>query len=164
MFDYNSIKDKVVDSYGRKIVLSLFSEFVRTGYKPIWSFYDDWKKVYLEVADPTEYETAMRLIGDYDHWLLIRNHPKLKPIFDKWAKEVEVKLRSDMIKQMAKHARSPNGAAAAKWIAEGQFMKRVLKNKVDKEEEEEMRQEIANRVSDDMARLGMTVVEGGKHA
>ena len=164
IFDYSSIKGKVVDSYGRRVVLSLFSEFVRTDFTPIWSLHNDWKPIYLDVADPTEYETAMRLIGDYDHWLLIRNHPKIKPIIDKWAKEVEVKIRSEAIKQMTKHAKQPNGAAAAKWIAEGTFMKRVLKNKVDKEEEAEIQQEIATRVSDDMERLGLKAIDGGKRA
>lgn len=163
-FDYSTIKDRVIDAYGRRVVLSLFSEFVRTDFKALWSLHTDWKPVYLDAADPTEYESAMRLIGDYDHWLLIRNHPRIKPTIDKWAKEVEVKLRSQMIMQMASHAKKPNGAAAAKWLAEGAFMKRVLKNKVDKEEEAEMAEEIANRVSDDMERLGMKVVQGGKSA
>jgi hypothetical protein len=163
-FDYSTIKDRVIDAYGRRVVLSLFTEFVRTDFTPIWSLHNDWKPIYLDAADPTEYETAMRLIGDYDHWLLIRNHPKIKPIIDKWAREVEVKIRSEAIKEMSKHAAKPNGAAAAKWMAEGQFMKRVLKNKVDKEEEQAIAAEIADRVSDDMVRLGMKVVEGGKHA
>lgn len=161
-FDYESIRDKVVDTYGRRIVLSLFSEFCRTDYTPLWSLHKDWKPVYLEVADPTEYEAAMRLIGDYDHWCAIRNHPKVKPIIDKWAKEVEVKLRSEMIREMAKHAKKPNGAAAAKWLAEGQFMRRVLKNKEDKQEEMEVAGAIADRLSEDMERLGLSVVAGGK--
>lgn len=163
-FNYDSIRDKVVDSYGRRIILSLFEEFKRTEFTPLWSLKKDWYKIYLEVADPTEYETAMCLIGDWEHYNLIRNHPKIKPTMDKWAKEVEVRLRSKAILQMAKHANAPNGASAAKWIAEGAFMQRVLKNKQDKQAEQEVRDEIAERVAGDMERLGLRVVEGGKDA
>ena len=162
MFDYASIKDKAVDSYGRRVVLSLFSEFVRTDFTPLWSLHNDWKPVFLAVADPSEYETAMQLIGDWEHYQLIRNHPKIKPIMDKWAQEVEVKLRSQAILRMVKHAGDPNGAAAAKWLAEGAFMGRVLKNKQDKEQEKEVVDEISKRVSGDMERLGLSVVRGGK--
>jgi hypothetical protein len=161
-FNYEDIREKVVDSYGRKVVLSLFSEFVRTDFTPLWSLYKDWKPVYMECADPTEYETAMRLIGDWDHFQVIRNHSKLKGVFDKWAKEVEVKVRSQSIMKMVKHSAAPNGAAAAKWLAEGAFMGRVLKNKEDKAAEQEVRDELAERVAGDMERLGIRVIAGGK--
>jgi len=161
-FDYESIREKVVDSYGRKVVLSLFSEFVRTDYTPLWSLHKDWKPIYLEVADPTEYETAMRLIGDWEHYQAIRNHSKIKPLMDKWAKEAEVKLRSQSIMKMVRHSGAPNGAAAAKWLAEGSFTGRVLKNKEEKAAEQEVRDEVAERVSEDMVRLGLKVVAGGK--
>lgn len=161
-FDYESIRDIVVDPYGRRIVLSLFEEFKRTNYKPLWSLRKDWYATYMECADPTEYSTAMALIGDWEHYNLIRNHPKIKAIMDKWAKEVEVKLRSQSIMKMVKHASAPNGTTAAKWLAEGAFMQRILKNKEDKAAEQEVRDEIAERVAGDMARLGLTVVAGGQ--
>lgn len=161
-FNYESIREKVVDAYGRRIVLSLFSEFKRTEFEPLWSLHKDWKPIFIETADPTEYETAMRLIGDWEHYQAIRTHSKLKPIFDKWAKEVEVKLRSDSIRKMVRHSAAPNGAAAAKWLAEGAFMGRVLKNKQEKQEEEAIRDEIADRVAGDMERLGLKLVAGGK--
>jgi hypothetical protein len=163
-FNYSSIKDMVLDKFGRRIVLSLFKEFVRTDFTPLWSLNDDWKPIYLETADPTEYETAMRLIGDWEHWLAIRNHPKIKPIIDKWAKEVEVRIRSKAIRQMAKHANAVNGASAAKWMAEGTFMQRVLKNKQEKADEQEVVDEISKRVGEDMERLGLSVVSGGRAA
>jgi hypothetical protein len=62
---------------------------------------------------------------------------------------------------MMTHATKPNGAAAAKWIAEGTFMNRVLKNKADKEAEAEIQAEIADRVSADVERLGLRVIAGG---
>jgi len=161
-FDYESIRDRVVDSYGRRVVLSLFKEFTRTDFEPLWSLKKDWYKTFMECADPTEYSTAMALIGDWEHYQLVRNHPKIKPTMDKWAKELEVKLRSESIMKMVRHSGAPNGAAAAKWLAEGAFMQRVLKNKEDKVAEQEVRDEISERIAGDMERLGLKVVAGGK--
>jgi len=161
-FDYESIRNKVVDTYGRRVVLSLFSEFSRTDYTPLWSLYKDWKPIYMEAEDPTEYEAAMRLIGDYEHWLLIRSHPKIAPIIDKWAIELEIKMRSDAVRKMVRHSASNQGTAAAKWIAEGGFTMRDKRSKKGKEEEREITEVLSERLHEDMTRLGISVVKGGK--
>lgn len=162
-FDYESIRDSVVDCYGRRVILSLFEEFQRQDcvFKPLWSLRKDWYPTYMECADPTEYSTAMALIGDWEHYNVIRNHPKIKPSMDKWAKEVEVKLRSQSIIKMIKHSATPNGTAAAKWLAEGTFMRRILKNHEDKAAEQDVRDAMAERVASDMERLGLKLVAGG---
>ena len=161
-FDYESIRERVIDKYNRHIVLALFEEFQRTEYKPIWSLHRDWYPIFMQTADPTEYETAMRLIGNWEHYTIIRNHPKIKVHMDKWAKEVEVKLRSEAVRAMFKHSTAPNGAAAAKWVAEGSFMNRMMSKKADKQMEEQVREELADKVTADMERLGLKVVSGGK--
>jgi hypothetical protein len=87
--NYEDIREKVIDAFGRRIILALFKEFKRTEFEPLWSLNKNWKPRFMEIADPTEYATAMDLIGDWEHYQAIRNHPKIKPIMDKWAKEVE---------------------------------------------------------------------------
>ena len=81
---------------------------------------------------------------------------------DSWAKELEVKIRSGALLDMMRHAKSPNGASAAKWIAEGGFAEKVLKSKEAKKQEEAIKDEMASRVADDMERLGLKLVSGGK--
>jgi hypothetical protein len=158
-FDYSTIKDTVVDAYGRRIVLSLFSEYSRGEYTPLWSLRKDWKAIYLEVADPTEYETAMCLIGDWEHYSLIRNHPKIKPVMDAWAEEVAVKLKSAAFRKLEKLSSTPNGTAAAKYISEGQFFGKGRKAK---QITEEKQSKISERISEDMERLGLSVINGEK--
>lgn len=158
-FDYSTIKDTVVDAYGRRIVLSLFSEYSRGEYTPLWSLRKDWKAIYLEVADPTEYETAMCLIGDWEHYSLIRNHPKIKPVMDAWAEEVAIKLKSAAFKKLEKLSSTPNGTAAAKYISEGQFFGKSRKAK---QITEEKQSKISERISEDMERLGLSVINGEK--
>jgi hypothetical protein len=158
-FDYSTIKDTVVDAYGRRIVLSLFSEYSRGEFEPLWSLRKDWKAIYLEVADPTEYETAMCLIGDWEHYSLIRNHPKIKPVMDAWAEEVAVKLKSAAFRKLEKLSTTPNGTAAAKYISEGQFFGKGRKAK---QITEEKQSKISERISEDMERLGLSVINGEK--
>lgn len=158
-FDYSTIKDKVVDSYGRRVVLSLFSEFSRGDYTPLWSLRKDWKQVYVDIADPTEYETAMCLIGNWEHYSLIRNHPKIKPIMDEWAEEVSIKLKSAAFRKLEKLSATPNGTAAAKYLSEGHFYGKGRKTK---QVEEEKQKDVSDRISEDMERLGLSVIGGGK--
>ncbi len=83
----------------------------------------------MDVADPTEYEAAMALTGDWQHWEQICNSWTLKPIIEQWRLELAVKLRSMAIEALKKQAKSDKGTAAAKWLAENGFMEGKKKKK-----------------------------------
>lgn len=90
------------------------------------------KDLYMEVADPTEYQFAIEAFGSFDYWLEILGgdqygiHPKyIRQHIKDWRDELEVKLRSEGIRNLRKHAATkPN---AALFFADGQFS--VTKNK-----------------------------------
>jgi hypothetical protein len=63
---------------------------------------------------------------------------------------------------MVRHSASNQGTAAAKWIAEGGFTMRDKRSKKGKEEEREITEVLSERLHEDMARLGISVVKGGK--
>ncbi|HEY9817686.1 MAG TPA: hypothetical protein V6D20_18055, partial [Candidatus Obscuribacterales bacterium] len=96
-----------------------FKEFNRPDvkFKPIYTI-PQVKQMFLESRDPSEYSAAMSIVGDWDHWLMLRNHPNLKGHVDKWLEEMAVKLRSEAIKQMVAHSKAQGGTAAAKWLAD----------------------------------------------
>lgn len=160
--DYKEIKDRLIDRFGRSMVLALFTEFHRPSYSkpPLFSLYDDWHPVYLEMYDPTEYAIGMTLVGDWEAYQKIRNYPKIKTIMDKWAKEAEAKLRSDAIRQMMGLATEKQNPLAIKWLAEGTYLRKVMKNS--SKDEEEINNDVSNRITSDMERLGLKVVVGGK--
>lgn len=161
--DYEANKDKFYSIDGKRVTVSLFEETKPDNTKHVPPFkLRDWRKVYVTLKDPTEYLAAMELVGNWGHWELLRNHPRLKPHFDSWAKEVEVALRCDAIKEMMKHSKKDSGTAAAKWLAEGMFAKRDMRKKADKQVEDEINEEISGRVAKDAERLGLRVLEGGK--
>jgi hypothetical protein len=137
-FDRKKDLAKVRDSMGRNLTISLFKETNdgRTEYKPLWSI-KDWKEVYLDLADPTEYAPAIYLIGDWDHWIKIAENSQARPYFAEWRKELVIKLRSEAIKALRRQAVSDKGTAAAKWLAENGF---ILDNKTKKKITEESEQ------------------------
>lgn len=152
---------KYIDNMKRPVVVGLFKEWARPNakFKPIYTL-EEWREVYMRHADPTEYGPAMELLDDWDHWLLVRNHPTIKPIIDKWQIEVEVKVRSRAVQHMMKHSQGQNGAAAAKWLAEGGYNKSSAKTKEARIKEEKIQEEVDDRVSADIVRLGLKVVGG----
>lgn len=149
---------------GKRITTGLFEETIDRGttkWKAPFKL-SDWKKVYLEACDPTEYRPAMELIGDWAHWKLLRESVRIKPIIDEWAMEVEVRIRSEALINMQKHAKKDGGTSAAKWIAEGGFTGRDNRRKEHKEIETRVQKEVTDRVNADAERLGLTLVVGGK--
>lgn len=161
--DYEANRDKFYSVDGKRVTAGLFEETVDRATKHTPPFkLSEWRKVYVSLADPTEYEPAMALVGDWSHWELIRNNVRLKPIMDMWQKEVEIRLRSEALRELMKHSKKEGGTTAAKWLAEGTFTKRDMRKKVDKQNEEEIRNEVADRVAADAERLGLRVLDGGK--
>lgn len=121
-------RSKVTDRHGKNIILGLFKEFVRPDvkFKPIYTI-PQVKQMFLDSRDPSEYSAAMEVVGDWDHWLTLRNHPNLKGHVDKWLQEMEVKMRSEAIQQLRMHAKAPGGTAAAKWLADKGYVEEKVK-------------------------------------
>jgi len=154
---------KFLDGSGKRVILQLFKEFARVDvkFKPVYTL-QEWKQVFLDMRDPTEYSAAMALLGDWEHWQEVRNHPLVKPHVDKWQDELEVKLRSEAIKQMKDHAKQPGGTAAAKWLADKGYAQEGTKKAVGRPKKEPvLPPPMHSKIEGDMARLGLVV--GGKH-
>lgn len=77
------------------------------------------KRLYLECADPTEYEFATTYLLGWKHWLRICENKTLRVHIDEWRDELEIKLRSKGVKQIINAATGPlANVQAAKWIAD----------------------------------------------
>jgi len=155
-------RTKFLDGSGKRVVLQLFKEFARPDvkFKPVYTL-QEWKDVFLDCRDPSEYSAAMALLGDWEHWLEVRNHALIKPHVEKWQAELEVKLRSEAIQQMKNHAKQPGGTAAAKWLADKGYAQEDTKKAVGRpKKEEDIPTPNLGRIAGDMARLGIVV--GGR--
>ena len=116
-------RSKFQDKNGKNITVGLFKEWARVDvkFKPIYSL-SDVKEKFMAAKDPSEYKAAMSVVGDWEHWQEIRNHPYIKPYVERWQEELAVLLRSEAIASMQAHARAPGGTAAAKWLADKGYL------------------------------------------
>lgn len=118
----------LVDDRGRYKTLSLFLEiaydkdaiYTLKGYDHTHDgkTYISLKRLYLEMADPTEYEFASKYLADWDHWQKICNNKRLALEVEKWRYELELKLRAEGVQRILKSARSKGNWLAAKFLAE----------------------------------------------
>ena len=114
------------------------------------------KRLYLECADPTEYVFATTYLGGWNHWKRICEKTKLlQPYIEEWREELEIKMRSEGIRQMAEHARGEKGMQASKWLAEKGWeeKKRGAPSKAEKERELKIQTRIHDEVNDDLSRI-----------
>jgi hypothetical protein len=127
-----------------------FKEFDPEGTESI----DDWKKVFMDCSDPTEYEPAVRLCGSWSEWERFKRHwPGFALILKNWHNELEIKLRSQAVKQII--AKTDKDVNAAKWVAKGEYKKQTGErtSKTERERENFVRQEVARVVDRDAERV-----------
>lgn len=159
---------KYKDKIGRYLTQALFWETRTEGYTPVFTLkdqdhtvngvtYKSLRKVYMEIADPTEYEFAQVVFGSWEHWQTICSSSMLLPYIEKWREELSVKLRSKAIKAMTQTAleEGSKGTTAAKWLAQegwkGSSRGRPSKEEVAAERRKEAG--IRSEVEDDLKRL-----------
>jgi hypothetical protein len=88
--------------------------------------------LYRSFDDPTEYEFAMTIFGEWRAWNTISNNPKIKPFVDSWREELEMKLRSEGIVKLREQAQSGN-STAARWLGEAGWRPKTRGPKPQKE-------------------------------
>ena len=59
--------------------------------------YPSIKKIYMEAADPTEYQFANSVLGGWDHWLKMIENKWILSHVKRWRDELEVSIRSSAI-------------------------------------------------------------------
>jgi hypothetical protein len=121
--------------------------------------------LYMELADPTEYEFAKALLeSDYtnfwDHWRRLLDTPDFMFYLEKWREELEIQIRSRAISQMISIAgsRDKGAAVAAKWVAERGWepKKRAGRpNKDTAEKERRTAEALTSTVNDDAKRIDL---------
>lgn len=165
----NVDKSKLVDSMGRPLTQSLFLEI---GYKfdfAIYSLkdsdhhyrgvvYPSLKRLYLAHEDPTEYDFAVTHLLGWNHWKRLNDNKMLRKHFDEWREELELKLRSQAVKDIMDQCSNEGGSfQAAKWLADRGWDKRGAgrPSKEEKAREGRIQEHIADEFERDIARLSV---------
>lgn len=113
-FDYEANKKRVLDpSNNRRLSVGLFAETSDTPHIPPPFTLAEWKKVFLECMDPTDYKPMKRLLNNLPHWKLIMENQTLSPIIAEWKEEINMRLKSEAVENLRALATTKEGACRA---------------------------------------------------
>ncbi|MEK9895641.1 MAG: hypothetical protein VW518_04345 [Burkholderiaceae bacterium] len=128
-----SISDSFKDHQGRFRTQSLVIEYKNPDFVAPYTLKDvdtdgavSMYRLYMEIADPTEYDTAIKLLDSWEHWQLLTgdNYVRswFKPYISKWRSELNSKLRRQHYQRMEEISVAGKTAtermAATKWLAQ----------------------------------------------
>ena len=175
------------DSIGRYRTQSLFWEFAFLNQdrdnvlEPIFTLKDyDLKKgkvvypslklIYMSYdhIPGFEYEFAMDVFNSWDHWNKLASDTANKQIRDaitSWREELDIRIKAQAIKALIQSSRidDSKGFNAAKYLADkGYTPTRGRPSKEELERHKKVEAGVNKELEEDMARLGLTVVNGGK--
>ena len=161
-------KSIYTDTMGRFMTRSLFVETILKeqsdkGIKPMYSLtgvsgYTDVHQLYLESGDPTGYTFAIEAFDSWDHFMHLSSLQWFRKHLASWESELEIKMRSEGIKQLMKTATSEGsrGTTAAKYIADaGWKTKRGRPSKEDVDREQIQQARIKEDLGDDAKRMNL---------
>lgn len=171
---YPELKDQMKDEMGRFRTTSLFFENCAPGrekYPAVYTLTDQEgkhglhsaKKIYMEAEDPTEYQAAMDLVGNWKHWQRLCATKWFKAVVNEWREELEIKLRSKAVKQVIKLAKEDgkDTRMAAKWVATKSWKDKSTRGRPSKEEVERQ-VKIDARIDAETEDDYLRIVNGGK--
>lgn len=121
------------------------------------------RRLYLEMADPSEYSFAMEILGSDKHWKILQELPWFQPHLAEWRETLDTKLRSEAIQSLRKISQSMDEAKAlqaAKWLAEGSYKTRREKGRPSSEEvtgHVVREASVKSLLQEDAERLGLTL-------
>ena len=156
------LKDKM-DRYRTQ---SLFWEMNVTSMPPLFSLkdydhtvkgvtYPSLKKIFLEVADPTEYEFAIAIFGSWPHWQRICSNRMIGDVIAAWREELQIKLVSEAVKNVAKQA-AKGSVQASTWLAKRSWeTSRGRPSKIEVDKEKRIAAGVNMEIDEDMERLDL---------
>jgi hypothetical protein len=77
-------------------------------------------RLYMEANDPTEYTFAINHLDGWEHWEMLKKCTWFTPYADRWARELEIRTRSQALHRLRAEAQSnsKNAFAANKLLLE----------------------------------------------
>lgn len=159
-------REQMQDAMGKPLTQGLFLE-INYGEAAVYTLkevdhelngkhYPSLKRLYLEIADPTEYEFATTCLLGWKHWMRLCDNKALRSHIDEWRDELEIKLRAKAIKYILETSSGPvANFQASKWVADRGWAVRGAgrPSKADVEREKKIQAGITDEYSADIVRL-----------
>jgi hypothetical protein len=159
---------KFTNTNGVRLMKSLFAETcdVPTA-APVYTLYDFDKdgrpslyRLYMEMADPTEYQFAKAYLHDWKHWKALCASDWFRPYVDRWREELELLVKSKILMRVINDSLEDGkeGQSAAKFLLEKGWGDKATKGRPSKEDIRQAADRMAengNRLDSDIQRLGL---------
>lgn len=164
-------REQLVDHIGAYRTQSLFietnstdSEALMTLKEVDWLYhgkmYPSFRRLYMEIADPEEYQTAIQIFGSWEHWKKLLRNKKIRLKIEQYREELEISIRSGAVKSLINtaHNEGSKGTTAAKYIAEKGWAKRKAgaPSKEEVTRETKILTGVTDEIEEDLKRLGIT--------
>jgi len=158
-------KERLLGEGGTPITQSMFLEIGYTDravfttkdkdYKYKGKLYPSLKKLYLEYEDPTEYGFVMKYLVSWSQWKKLCANQRTLLEIEQWREELELKLRSQAVKDMIDQSAEGGSFQASKWLSDRGWDKRAAGRPSKKEQlkEQRMKDKISNEFDSDIVRL-----------
>ena len=159
-------KSKLQDTMGRPLTQSLFLELGYSDYAVYTlkeydypykgKHYPSLKRLFLNEEDPTEYFFAEKHLLGWQHWKRLCDNKMIAKHIEEWREELELKIRSQAVKDMMNLCASESGNfSAARYLANREWEKRPAgrPSKVEKEKHLRIEERIEEEFAEDFARL-----------
>lgn len=158
-------KSLMKDSTGRYLTQSIFLEILYNDKVALYTLKDDdhmhrgklfpsLKKLYLAHEDPTEYSFAITHLAGWQHWQRICSNAQLGKHVDEWREELELKLRSQAVRDIIDNS-ADGSYQASKWLADRGWDKQPVgrPSKSDKIKEAKLRARVDADFAGDVKRM-----------
>lgn len=116
--------------------------------------YPSIKRLYLEHEDPPEYDFATTYFYSWNHWQRLCGNKIILKEISEWREELELKLRSQAIKDIIDNS-AEGSYQASKWLADRGWDKQAVgrPSKVDKVKEAKMQDRLTSEFGGEVKRM-----------
>lgn len=122
-------KSLLKDTQGRPLTQGLFLEISYNTQYAVYTLKDEdheyegkvypsLKRLYLSMEDVVEYDFANKYLLGWSHWKRLQENKAINKYITEWREELELKLRSQAVRDIIDMTADEKSFQAAKWIAD----------------------------------------------
>jgi hypothetical protein len=165
------LSNKFKNAQGRRLLAAMFFETTLADKSQVLfslkendhEGYPSLYRLYMETADPTEYQFAVSHLDGWAHWQELSACKWFEPYLTAWRSELAVRLESEAqarIRDIAKDSGNPNYYYANKYLLEStrkpaEAGKRGRPSKGSAQAVETHQRALEREIADDARRLGI---------
>lgn len=158
LFEYEQLHS----NQGHRLTRSLFKETAKAYDEPIMTLARQPKEGLVQLApifiemvtdDPSEYEFALHVFGNFAHWKLISESTWMQPYLEEWRMEADVRRKSSAFRRICSEAKDGGRSSyqAAKYLVEEPWKDK--RNPKTKETHQASNEKAVAGIKDDVLRM-----------